>query len=1019
MNSSVYQPIGPVLIRTPALPYESLSSKILLESYAALIEAAIAISSRSLHHAYREAESPNFSTITADRYINRKLLKYLKRMATRCTPYGLFAGVALGSFSDRTDLGRSSPVTMKTKSRPDMSLICDLIERLEEDEQVRTQLSFRANPRLVLKNGRVWQTNRESAHEKRVTSVKATQAVMFVLQRTATRHVDFAALVRELIERFGVPTGVAEGLCTQLVDNYFLISNLRFPLQIADPLGYIVEQIQKCSALPENTMQTLESLSEHLLIWDSSPAHETNQFLQTAEAASKLAKESCSDLLQVDAITTMQGATISQRVSNSMLTAVELLLRLSTSVHSSLKLYVQAFERRYHGGRYVPLPELLDETFGLGSPYGDRYFHHSAGLEQSARNKLLLNIATCAQLSGTKSVDLKIEQIRELELSPVTESAMPLSVDLFCQLRADSQTDIDEGNFELLITPRLGDVCGGRAIGRFANMLGEEAVRALKQIRQAEGEVRHDCIMADGSFWTEPARVMNVALSPSSCEYSISAQCALSQAQKNIPLSEILVGIEEDRLCARWSKTGQIIELRAGHLLNPEFWPEELRFLFDLGLQGQRRFMSFDWGIASNLHFLPRITFENIILSPARWNVSQSLSDLQSPEAILTWQEDYGVPDLVLMSKDQYDDNCLLIDLSSPDDLLLLLDAINQSKQDGSLLMMQEFIPTYRWHEAGGVHYASELVASFVLASEASRMEQKHEPAPITTTAEELFRRPFGSEWLYIQLDSSPRMQEDVILKLADLCERMVRSRLMKKWFVVRYFDERHHLRVRFEVEPAQLYKKLLPAIASELTELLDKDYCSDFRIETYNREVERYGGNEESIRLAETMFAIDTEFVCELFRKSTVLDRRILGVISVNAILDAFAFDSETKRKVLLMRVNESDEGYVGSYYRSVKTELFQTHNCSKLDESHPYINEVRLSKNLRHKLSPFACAIKNVVTETPLAQDILSICDSIVHMHCNRMFGPNLQEEFIIRGLLLRVLSAAANRNKTGKGD
>ena len=73
-------------------------------------------------------------------------------------------------------------------------------------------------------------------------------------------------------------------------------------------------------------------------------------------------------------------------------------------------------------------------------------------------------------------------------------------------------------------------------------------------------------------------------------------------------------------------------------------------------------------------------------------------------------------------------------------------------------------------------------------------------------------------------------------------------------WFFVRYGDPDWHLRVRFHGEPARLHAEVLPALQAAAAPLLDDGRVWRLQLDTYEREVERYGG-PEGVALAERLF--------------------------------------------------------------------------------------------------------------------------------------------------------------------
>ena len=78
------------------------------------------------------------------------LLRYLIRMSTRPTPFGLFAGVAVGSFAEHTDLRLGETAIARFRTRPDMHWLLSLLRKIEEDPILVAQLNVRLNQTAYL-----------------------------------------------------------------------------------------------------------------------------------------------------------------------------------------------------------------------------------------------------------------------------------------------------------------------------------------------------------------------------------------------------------------------------------------------------------------------------------------------------------------------------------------------------------------------------------------------------------------------------------------------------------------------------------------------------------------------------------------------------------------------------------------------------------------------------------------------------------------------------------------------------
>src|SRR6185436_11110603 len=95
-------------------------------------------------------------------------------------------------------------------------------------------------------------------------------------------------------------------------------------------------------------------------------------------------------------------------------------------------------------------------------------------------------------------------------------------------------------------------------------------------------------------------------------------------------------------------------------------------------------------------------------------------------------------------------------------------------------------------------------------------------------------------------------------------------------WFFIRYSDPHWHLRFRVHGDPAWLYGELLPKLTAQARAMLDDGRLWKLQLDTYEREIERYGG-ATGLELAEQLFGADSACVVD-----------ILGMLAGDAGIDA-----------------------------------------------------------------------------------------------------------------------------------
>ena len=132
----------------PLLPVESYRSLSDEESQLSLlsdgrVQRAIAVASASLLGTLERFKQSGLTQRDTER-MRAKLLRYQIRMSTRPTPFGLFAGVALGSWGSQTDLVVRSTCAL-TRTRPDMTWLMEFVLSVEANAAVRKRLSYYSN----------------------------------------------------------------------------------------------------------------------------------------------------------------------------------------------------------------------------------------------------------------------------------------------------------------------------------------------------------------------------------------------------------------------------------------------------------------------------------------------------------------------------------------------------------------------------------------------------------------------------------------------------------------------------------------------------------------------------------------------------------------------------------------------------------------------------------------------------------------------------------------------------------
>src|SRR5262249_36646856 len=134
--------------------------------------------------------------------------------------------------------------------------------------------------------------------------------------------------------------------------------------------------------------------------------------------------------------------------------------------------------------------------------------------------------------------------------------------------------------------------------------------------------------------------------------------------------------------------------------------------------------------------------------------------------------------------------------------------------------------------------------------------------------------------------------------------------------FFIRYGDPDWHVRLRFHGEPRRLHGEVMPALEAATGPLLEDGRVWRIQVDTYEREVERYGG-AAGIELSERLFGADSNAVLRILETLSGDEgadaRWRLTLRGMDQLLDDLGLPFEGKRAV----VTRARESY-GREFRS-----------------------------------------------------------------------------------------------------
>ena len=249
-----------------------------------------------------------------------------------------------------------------------------------------------------------------------------------------------------------------------------------------------------------------------------------------------------------------------------------------------------------------------------------------------------------------------------------------------------------------------------------------------------------------------------------------------------------------------------------------------------------------------------------------------------------------------------------------------------------------------------------------------------------------------GSEWLYYKIYIGPKTADFLLLeKLSPIIERLINENIIDKWFFIRYKDPQEHIRIRFYSKSSRNLLVVISELFPVLNHLLDQDVIWKIQTETYQREIERYGGN--TIENSEILFWHDSELILKyLDIKSSFVKEEtqlLFSFLAIDSFLNLFLLTNTNKLNLMdnlqLSFKKEFDADKVlkkemDVNYRKLSQEInsFLTNSCQN---EYPEIFKIIHEKQL--KIKDIIPVIKSSL-QIPLSAFLISH----IHMMLNRQY-------------------------------
>lgn len=944
----------------------------------------------------------------------RALLRYWARMCSRPTPFGLFAACSVGPIGREPRLTVAARQACQRRTRLDMYYLTALVEALEQDAALRDELSWRPNSSLYEIAGRIHYAEARTSQQQRsfhLVAVEATDYLRATLER-ARAGATVATLAEALVaDDPDVTLEEAREFVASLIASQVLVSELAPHVTGPEPIHGVIERLAPHAAAAEASAALRRTRDRLAEIDAGGLGVDPQRYRDVAEGLASLpAKVEIARLFQVDSYKPAPEAMLGQRVVDELARGIELLRRLGGRRRRDDRLaaFRAAFANRYEA-REVPLVEVLDEEFGIGFERSDApsaeasplladlnfpAIESEGGPATGPRDVRLLELLHGAIATGSQQVILTDDDVKAL--STAEPPPLPDAFAVMARIAAASDDHVARGDFRLLFDYVSGP-SGALLLGRFCH--GDARLAdAVRQHLRAEEALQPDAIFAEIVHLPE-GRLGNVLLRPVLREHEI---CYLGSgsaaAAQQLPIADLLLTVRGERVVLRSRRLGREIVPRLTSAHNFEYRSLGIyRFLCALQSQGVAGGLGWQWGALEAAPFLPRVAYGKLVLARARWRISErEIKSLNKPRgaeqfaAFHTWRRQRGLPRLVVLADA---DNELLLDL----DNVLCVETLLAQLDPRPEATLVELFPGPDELCASGPEgrFTHELVVPFVASREPTPSET---PPPAAATPIPR-NRPPGSDCLYLKLycghASVDRLLTDFVRPLVDQAEA---DGALERWFFIRYGDPDWHLRLRLLGRPDALHEHVLPRAGALANDLLERGLLWRMQADTYQREIERYGG-PEAMAACEQIFHADSRAVlaiCETLSGDEGAEARWrLALRGCDRVLADLGLDLAARRKLARElwtsfskehRVNTPFQHELSERYRKLRPEINGLLE-ERWDAEHPLAPGFELLAERSCAIEPAAAELRRLAADGRLATTLDDLGASLVHMHVNRL--------------------------------
>lgn len=710
------------IIRTPVYPiefYKKLTNGFSIQSDTikelvndSQISEALYLASPELFSEIQKWCTQENYPIQKSEKIKISVLKYLIRMSTRCTPFGLFAACGAGRFTNLTKINieknnkenilsvGKNPFYRRT--RLDMQFLANLSTKWSKDQSIQNELLFYPNSTLYKLGDFYRYIEYRFEKNKRKYSLEALKRSDYldlILEKAVPGVSKYNLTVYLISDEINKDEALE--FIDELISNQILVSELEPKLteiSVVDILKNETKKGNKSSTIIETFNNEINSKLQKI---DTELVNKISSYGIIMEMLEK--KEISFDkkyLFQTDLFLESNDFQLDKKYTSELYKTIHFLNKISEKPKQTpLENFKKSFLERYDH-EAVPLVRALDIETGIG--YLQNTFFDSTPILDSIEiksktntdhhinlnkaEKIIYNKIQNALLNNETSINLKENGFKDFSTTHEMSDTFSCIFEI-----------VQEDEKEWIVIQSIGGSSAANLLARFCYG-NPEIDNFANEITQFESENINTKIIAEIIHLPE-SRTGNVLRRPSFRTYEIPYL-----GQSDLPISnqinieDLWLFVKNNRLVL-WSKKHDkevIPKLTNAHNYSNNALPI-YQFLCDMQFENCKTTIGISNKFEKLFDYLPRITTGNCIISKAKWIFNKEKhSDFFD---ILTSKNDFN-PEIIRstllsmkMGENQYvslidGDNTLVIHLANNTCVQMLAETVKNKTQ----FILEEFL---------------------------------------------------------------------------------------------------------------------------------------------------------------------------------------------------------------------------------------------------------------------------------------------------------------------------------------